>query len=56
MRKTFLTILTMGVAVLLSGPSVIAAEEPCITCHRDISPGQVADWQASKHSQEDVTC
>jgi hypothetical protein len=34
----------------------MAAEEACITCHRDISPGQVADWEASVHSQEDVTC
>mgnify|MGYP007027659236 CR=1 FL=1 len=25
----------------------------CITCHKDISPGQVADWKSSK---EDVTC
>jgi hydroxylamine dehydrogenase len=57
MRKTLLAILTMGVAVLLSGPFALAAEEEaCITCHRDISPGQVADWQASKHSQEDITC
>jgi hydroxylamine dehydrogenase len=34
----------------------LAAKEPCITCHNDISPGQVADWESSKHSKEDVTC
>ncbi|UCD87855.1 MAG: cytochrome C, partial [Desulfobacterales bacterium] len=33
-----------------------AAEEACITCHRTISPGQVADWESSQHSKEDVTC
>jgi hypothetical protein len=32
------------------------AEEACITCHRTISPGQVADWDSSRHSAEDVTC
>ena len=56
MGKTLLAILIIGTAILLSDPSVLAAEEACITCHRDISPGQVADWQASRHSQEDVTC
>jgi hydroxylamine dehydrogenase len=34
----------------------IGAEEACITCHRTISPGQVADWDSSRHSAEDVTC
>ena len=34
----------------------LASEEACITCHRDISPGQVADWESGKHSKEDVTC
>jgi hypothetical protein len=36
--------------------AAFAAEEACITCHRKISPGQVADWQSGKHSKEDVTC
>jgi hypothetical protein len=34
----------------------LAAEEACITCHKTISPGQVADWESSQHSKEDVTC
>jgi predicted CXXCH cytochrome family protein len=32
------------------------AEDACISCHNELSPGQVADWRASVHSQEDVTC
>jgi hypothetical protein len=32
------------------------AEEACVTCHRKISPGQVADWESGIHSQEEVTC
>ena len=35
------------------------AEEPdeaCIKCHQEVSPGQVADWRASKHSGEEVGC
>jgi hydroxylamine dehydrogenase len=33
-----------------------AKEESCITCHNKITPGQVKDWQASKHSKHDITC
>ncbi|MCB2182192.1 MAG: cytochrome C [Desulfobulbaceae bacterium] len=32
------------------------AQEICITCHRNVSPGLVQDWEASKHSENDVTC
>jgi hydroxylamine dehydrogenase len=35
---------------------VAAKEESCITCHKNVSTGQVKDWQASKHSKHDVTC
>jgi len=28
----------------------------CISCHSDISPGQVKDWQLSRHFEEEVTC
>ncbi len=40
---------------LAAGPAS-AAEENCVTCHRQVSPGQVADWEVSKHSKMDVTC
>ena len=46
--------------LLLATPTaVITAEKPhkaCIKCHLELSPGQVADWRASKHSGEDVGC
>ncbi len=54
---------TIGVAALLFAfavmgyhSSAMAKEEICITCHRGLSPGQVKDWEASKHSEEDITC
>lgn len=55
MKKTFY-LLMMSAIVLLSWSVALAAEENCISCHRKISPGQVTDWEASKHSKEDVTC
>lgn len=36
--------------------STVDAAEECISCHMKISPLQVKDWQASKHSKQDVTC
>lgn len=32
------------------------SDDTCIKCHQKISPGQVADWRADKHSREDVGC
>ncbi|MBM9530501.1 cytochrome C, partial [Desulfoprunum benzoelyticum] len=34
----------------------VSAGDPCVDCHTTISPGQVKDWQVSKHSGNDVTC
>ncbi len=36
--------------------SAMAEEEVCITCHRSVTPGQVADWEISQHFEEDITC
>jgi len=41
---------------LLVSPEVRAEEEICVGCHQAVTPGLVADWQASRHSQEGVTC
>ncbi|MFQ6605554.1 MAG: multiheme c-type cytochrome [Fidelibacterota bacterium] len=43
---------TLTVLVLIS----VAPAQDCITCHRDITPGVVTDWEISRHSEEDVTC
>ncbi len=32
------------------------AAPECIQCHQKITPGIVADWKASKHSQQGVDC
>lgn len=28
----------------------------CVTCHKNVTPGIVADWQGSKHSKNGVDC
>jgi hypothetical protein len=32
------------------------AASACVKCHRAVSPGVVADWQASKHAANSVDC
>lgn len=34
----------------------IAKVESCVKCHRRITPGYVADWETSKHFQEEISC
>ena len=31
-------------------------EEACVTCHRTVTHGWVADWERSKHRKNDVSC
>ncbi len=47
-----LILILVGVFLLVSG---ISAQE-CVNCHKQITPNIVSDWQASKHSQNDVNC
>lgn len=55
MKKTMFSIMTTVIALLVVSLA-FAGEENCLTCHRTISPGQVADWESSKHSKEEVFC
>jgi hypothetical protein len=56
MKKVWLLVLVVMLAALGFSDLAAAKEEKCITCHRNVSPGMVADWEASTHSGEDVTC
>lgn len=56
MRKTWFAVFGCAFVMMCFTGLAFAAKEPCITCHRDISPGQVADWKSGQHSEEDVTC
>ena len=56
MKKEWFAVLGCLLVMFCFTALAIAAEDTCITCHKKISPGQVADWESSKHSKEDVTC
>jgi hypothetical protein len=57
MRKKWLVVFVCLLAIIgFTIPVFAAEEEHCIICHRNISPGQVADWESSKHGQGGITC
>lgn len=64
MGKKMITLSAVGLfagAVAFAGLNTTvfaenAKEEACITCHRQSTPGQVKDWEVSRHSKEGVTC
>jgi len=33
-----------------------ALKQACVSCHKDVNPSIVSDWQLSKHSKEMVSC
>jgi len=47
-----LVVIFLGIFFLVSGVSA----QVCVTCHKTVTPNIVTDWQASKHSQNDVNC
>ncbi len=51
----------LAVIVLLMATAGLAGNSPakenkCVACHLKVSPGLVADWQASLHSEEGIVC
>ncbi len=53
---TILFLVSCVVMVPGMGPAEDDANDACIQCHSEASPGLVADWRASKHSGEEVGC
>ncbi|MDY0292539.1 MAG: multiheme c-type cytochrome [Desulfuromonadaceae bacterium] len=52
------TLLLVGIACvgLILNVGLALANNSCIDCHSKNSPGQVMDWEASRHSQVGITC
>ncbi|MCK5568940.1 MAG: hypothetical protein KAJ15_04435, partial [Spirochaetes bacterium] len=54
-----ITIFFIGGAFVLNkafSKEISESKNPCVQCHEKISPGQVIDWKASRHFEEDITC
>jgi len=54
------TIFGLGISREVAAQDETAADKvssnTCLTCHKTITPGIVADWQSSKHSTMDIGC
>ena len=48
--------LSLASLLLLLPVTALAQGNPCVDCHRNVTPGIVADWQASKHNENGVEC
>ncbi|NOQ42254.1 MAG: cytochrome C [Desulfuromusa sp.] len=55
MRERILIVLTCAICTLFLAGTVMAGDV-CIDCHTKISPGQVKDWEVSKHADAGVSC
>ena len=54
MYKAFylvLPFLFLGTATTLASPPVSDKTQECLSCHAEVTPGIVADWKRSLHSQ-----
>lgn len=55
-KKITLKFLLLALALTAYCGTALAEEESCVKCHKEISPGLVADWAISKHFNEEITC
>jgi len=46
----------LWVAVTAFDTGAMAEEDKCIACHKNVTPGIVADWRTSMHAGEDIAC
>jgi hydroxylamine dehydrogenase len=49
------TLLLFPLVVLLLGQPT-HADQNCVSCHKQVTPSIVSDWQLSKHSQNGIEC
>ena len=48
-------VIPAAAAFLLFNASVPRCEDdPCVKCHREVTPGHVADWETSMHCEEGI--
>lgn len=56
MRRLLVLLVVLSVAALALPAQAPAAEDPCVTCHKNLTPGIIKQWQDSKHSEVGVKC
>jgi hydroxylamine dehydrogenase len=54
MSKSIVLLFVVFLGIFFLVPGAVA--QVCVTCHKTATPNIVSDWQASKHSQNEVDC
>lgn len=54
MRRPLTTLVVA--LVIFAMPLLSAANESCVQCHRGVTPGQVKDWESSRHHKTGISC
>ncbi|HYW68720.1 MAG TPA: multiheme c-type cytochrome [bacterium] len=49
-------IASIVVVVLCLATAVAWADDSCVQCHRGVTPGQVMDWESSRHHKMGIGC
>jgi len=55
-RLIWMVVALLWVASASFNASAQDEENKCIACHRNVTPGQVADWESSKMAKMGLTC
>ena len=55
-RLIWMVVALLWVASSSFNASAQGEENKCIACHRNVTPGQVADWESSKMAKMGLTC
>ena len=48
--------LVICATVLLAAGTVLGQSDRCLTCHLDVTPNIVSDWQLSRHAENEIGC
>jgi len=56
MKATLITLIMTVLLFICYSSYSTESDNPCIKCHLKVTPGYVADWQTSMHSQMGITC
>ena len=56
MKKCSVVFAAVIAVLFMAATASFAKEEVCVKCHRAVTPLLVKDWQASMHSENEVSC
>ncbi|MCP4682973.1 MAG: cytochrome C [Desulfobacterales bacterium] len=56
MKSILISFFIIALLTCFPVQAIETGEGACVACHKNVTPGWVADWGTSRHSKEEVTC